>query len=620
MVVTDSLESMPWEPIAELCAAEGFRADIVQVGYEPSNGLPVEWRVSSAASSIGANVAITLPSNSHAGELAVEIQTWKPDALLIHGSIARGAAFDDTVVAAVDIVGRSNIRLYLEGHSVSRIASIRPDETTNPTDQVVIELSTTTSELASNARALFTGRHTSPSGSFQFVLSGASGDTVIPKPKNLMTANAQMRGQSARRLQDKINATFRPQQNTVVARRNIRAIARQAGQDAHKKSAQLLHQLPAHQRAGLMFEFACQAERKGDYDTAITMLERVVFDSPNHPFADAATQMLIAFKASAEVEMARGSKAENVATTISADAEVDLGRELDPAQPIQENRRASFAVNSLMTEPDAAKLAELVRIQKIRPSLFFSPTIRFPVAAFQRRSGRADDALRFYRSQLGGHTDFAWRSAASTELGIDDKKSPILKPLANCTIVSTTPYLDGQFDEPLWNDAKAIELQESKTAPRTTVRITCDQQFLYVAIECAKSLRLDYSPTTTEARKRGADMRATDHVSLRIDCDRYYATFWQFSVGSNGDGHDCLNKNTAWNPVWYIAQAQTDTTWNAEIAIHLNELTNVVPSVGEAWGIDLSRSLPAEPAIHWPASRRSNTSPQDFGLLQFTQQ
>lgn len=619
MVVTNNLESMPWEPIAELCAAEGFRAVIAKIGNEPSNGLPTEWRASAAASSAGANVAIPLPSNSHAGDLAREIQIWQPDALLVHTSVIRDAAIDETVTAAVDIAKRPNIRLNLEGHVVSRIASIQPDETTSRADHMVIELGTTTSELASNARALFSNRHANPSRAFQFVLSGASGATVIPKPKNLMTANAQMRGQAARRLQGKINTTFRPQQNTVVARRNIRAIARQARPDARKQSAQLLHRLPAHERAGLMFEFACQSEREGDYATAITMLERVVFDSPNHPFADVATQMLVAFKASAEVEIASASRAENVATTISADAEVDLAKELDPAQPVQENRRASFAVNSLMSEPDTARLAELVRIQKIRPSLFFSPTIRFPVAAFQRRSGRADDASRFYRSQLGGHTDFAWRSAASTELGIVDKKSPILKPVADCTIVSARPFLDGQFDEPMWSNAKEIELQSAKTTPRTTVRITCDEQFLYIAIECSKSLRMDYAQTTPEARRRDADMSATDHVSLRIDCDRDYATYWQFSVDSNGNGNDCLNENTAWNPIWYIAKAQTDTTWNAEIAIHLDELAEDVPSVGDAWAIDLSRSLPAEQLIHWPSSKTGTTSPQDFGLLQFTQ-
>ncbi|MCA9213707.1 MAG: hypothetical protein KDB27_11605 [Planctomycetales bacterium] len=621
VVVTNDASSLPWEQLAEHTVIDGFRTVVVDFD-EQSTPPETDWQNADAAKAIGISSYVTLREND-VRELANLVRIWRPGALLVHNTNQSTSLYSQ-VASAVDAAKQRDIRLNLRGHDIERIAEFHStDDNPVPTDQVSISLSATTHELASQARARFRDRHFPPPNAMRLYLATNAGPQLVPKTRNLVSAAAQTRGQAARRLEDKINPSFGRDQNSVIQRRNIRAIALRRENSERPNSlnaSQLLHQLPEAERADLLFELASDAERHGEYDSAVAMLQTLLGATPNHETADAAAQMLLILTASAEVELARAKKNLNIATTVTADAEVPLSEELDPATPMQETRQASFAVKNVHDEPTPQdRLAELQKIQKHRPSLYYSPTMRFPVAAFQRRSKFGEEAVRFYQSQLRGVNDFAWRSVASSELGLHDGKSPILKSQIHAAPTDTSPLLDGILDEPMWSNAKPIEIENTNGETQTSVRISFDREFLYVAVEAF----FDPSsgiPKPAEQRQRDVDMANKDHVCLRFDCDRDYATYWTFAVDCQGNAREELNGNVAWDPVWYFANAQGDDRWTIEAAIHLNELTLHSPLEDVAWAIEVSRNASNGDVAHWPASKTSDVLPQDFGLLRFSMQ
>lgn len=627
MVVTSDLRSMPWEQLADLSAIEGFRTVLISLNHIDSNRRQRsdDWRFEQAATSICADTAITLHDDSRAIDFASMIQIWKPDAVLLHGpdNVLRdksdlGSTVQQYVLSAIRMAESKNNRLNLDGHTVKRFARFEGDRSVVLTERLAIGLGTTTFELASRARSVFDSRHRTPASSMTlFLLAESGSSTVVPKPKNLISAASQVKGGPARRLEYKLGDDYRHPQASVLSRRNIRAIANADRVGGVAKSSQLLHQLSAIERSDLMFELACQAERAGDYLTAISMLERIVIDTPNHRLADAAAQLLLAFKASAEVEVITRNEIRGIATTVSADGVAPITEDLIPGEPVQKNRKATFEVPSAQVETVESRLAELTELQKTRPGIFFSPRARFPLAALQRRTNQTEESLRFYRSQLGNQSDFSWRAVAASELGLADKKSPIVKPLIPCQLVDAKPYLDGVFDDSTWGRTRPVTAQRGAAAD-AEFRVAFDDEFLYLAVECPKISAFPYVNVDTTTRGRDVDMHDIDHVRIRIDCDRDYATYWEFSIDCQGNGREQLNDNLTWNPVWYIAKQSDESAWRVEAAIHLDQLCTQPPQLGDAWGIEFARiSTVGAPAL-WPDPKiNPSSAPQDFGLVRF---
>jgi hypothetical protein len=86
-----------------------------------------------------------------------------------------------------------------------------------------------------------------------------------------------------------------------------------------------------------------------------------------------------------------------------------------------------------------------------------------------------------------------------------------------------------------------------------------------------------------------------DHVRLRIDIDRDYATWFEFAWDIQGGVLDQCNDIRIWNPQWYIAFHPTDEAWNAELAIPIKELIedSSIPWDKLPWAFSIQRQRPS---------------------------
>src|SRR5207244_4966944 len=119
----------------------------------------------------------------------------------------------------------------------------------------------------------------------------------------------------------------------------------------------------------------------------------------------------------------------------------------------------------------------------------------------------------------------------------------------------------------------------------TEVRVACDRDFLYLALRCRHAP--DRYAAPVKVRSRDADLRPYDRVSLLLDLDRDYATYFHLQVDQRGCVcEDCwADKN--WNPRWFVALKSEPTYWQIEAAIPMMQLTGDPVTLGNTWAFNV---------------------------------
>ena len=190
-----------------------------------------------------------------------------------------------------------------------------------------------------------------------------------------------------------------------------------------------------------------------------------------------------------------------------------------------------------------------------------------------------------------------WRDCVASEIWLANRtigvKPP--KPFGYCPKAQIKPYLDGKLDDPCWEAAKPLPIRtltgaigEEYAAEAFFVH---DSSHLYIGIRCKH-------PGGTEVplakrRKRDEDLRGHDRVSILIDLDRDYQTYYQLQVDQRGCVCDDCWGDSKWDPTWFAAVESNETEWTAELAIPLLELrrgeTDARKDLGSECGTDDSR-------------------------------
>ena len=174
-----------------------------------------------------------------------------------------------------------------------------------------------------------------------------------------------------------------------------------------------------------------------------------------------------------------------------------------------------------------------------------------------------------------------WAGRMGDELRLvgADKDRPAGRELA-CRFTRTKPFLDGKLDDACWKDAEVAD----------GVRLLCDDQFLYVGVEC-KGMAGDKRP-------RDSDLTDRDRVEVVVDVDRDYTTAFRIAVDAAGSVSDECWGDRGWNPKLFVATAKTADGWAVELAIPLSELTGAKPTPGHPWaaGVAYRKAGDAEPA------------------------
>jgi hypothetical protein len=121
-----------------------------------------------------------------------------------------------------------------------------------------------------------------------------------------------------------------------------------------------------------------------------------------------------------------------------------------------------------------------------------------------------------------------------------------------------------------------------------------------------------------ETRTRDADLRAFDRISLMLDLDRDYQTYFQWQIDQRGAvAEDCWGDRT-WNPRWLVAHKSTTTGWTAELALPLAEITGDAIPLGKAWCLNIVRTLPGRGVQAFSLPADVTPRPEGMGLVIFT--
>jgi hypothetical protein len=306
---------------------------------------------------------------------------------------------------------------------------------------------------------------------------------------------------------------------------------------------------------------------------------------------------------------------------------IDWKKEFKSSELVVKPLLNQFPVVTL-TNPDEQKrwhkqskeFAE--RLKAFGPVVANDPVIDFCIQAANRSAGDFDTAVKWYRDRKSQPNPGPWEKAAAAEYWLAYRQGPPPRPVIECWSAGSRPYLDGEFSDSCWQDIHPVVLEEvvQKTgqAYRTEVRMIHDQEFLYIALSCTHPP--EYHVPPAKVRTRDEDLRSFDRVSLMIDLDRDYSTYFQFQVDQRGCVcEDCWG-DKSWNPKWFVAVRSNKTGWNAEVAIPLNQLTGQRITAGTAWACNVVRILPGRgvQALSTPADVEPR--PEGMGLLLFQQE
>jgi photosystem II stability/assembly factor-like uncharacterized protein len=247
------------------------------------------------------------------------------------------------------------------------------------------------------------------------------------------------------------------------------------------------------------------------------------------------------------------------------------------------------------------------------------PSVQFCVHASQRQLGDAKEAQVFYTAFCSQFPEGPWHDAAAQELWLATGTGEPPRPVAKCRFTGAKPYLDGKFDDPCWQDQKPLVLRDAihETANDypTEAMLSYDEKFLYIALRCKHPHGQGLPPA--KERPRDADLRAYDRVSILLDLDRDYSTYFHLQVDQRGCVcEDCWG-DVRWNPQWFVAIRSEVDGWNIEAAIPLHELTGDPIAKGSAWACNVVRILPGRGIQAWSTPAGIEPRPEGMGLMMF---
>jgi hypothetical protein len=212
-----------------------------------------------------------------------------------------------------------------------------------------------------------------------------------------------------------------------------------------------------------------------------------------------------------------------------------------------------------------------------------------------------------------------WSAAAAAEEWLKDGKGPVPKRVLSVVSAAEKPKLDGRLDDRLWQSAKSASLTgvsiDGNELPATAA-LAFDEEFLYVALSCRKAPQVDYS-ASRDPRPHDSDLSQFDHVSILLDVDRDYATWWELSIDHHGRPAASCFGDTTWNPQWFIAAGGDQDWWTVEAAIPLAELAAAPPKVRDVWAVQVQRVIPRHGVQAFSQPAAVNIRPDGFGLLVF---
>jgi photosystem II stability/assembly factor-like uncharacterized protein len=397
------------------------------------------------------------------------------------------------------------------------------------------------------------------------------------------------------------------------------------------QATEMTRGLPPASSARVLDHLAQRYEASGDLELAAEVRSTLAEKFPDQPLSDAALVWLIRHYTSGEAEFRLGRRTQYSEHTLgagrtprtpeaaAADREVQPVGAVEDAEKFRQGLAVVRSVGERPTVP-ATRAEQALRwgqvLEKRRPALHADPGVRFALATAARRQRNSAQADRILSSLAltGGE---GWSQCAKAELWLANQgEGHCPKKTLACLAAKSKPKLDGHLDDEVWQAAKAVSLRDvsdGNAEPLDSfVAMAYDDEFLYVAISCARTEGRDYT-TDNAVRSRDADLSRRDRVELSLDTDRDYASAFRLAVDHRGWTNERLSSDAAWDPTWYVAAAGDESVWTVEAAIPLVELTAIAPQKQTHWAIGLTRIVPGQQSQSWTLPEGA----EGFGLLRF---
>lgn len=590
------------------------------------------------------------------GQLVLAIRTYRPDVI-----VTDQADGDPLVSEAVREAFRQAgdpkaFPTQLEGlgltvHQPRKLYALSANA---PEAQVRYDLTTLSPRLGASVREFsavplaLVGQSQAPKGRDYRLLAdhlpGADGH------RELMQGIALPPGSDARRALPPIDELSEDEIKAARQRANLWAIA-DAPPSSMTNPERLLAQIgptiadmPLDAGARVAHGLAWQYARKGQWALAREAFLLLVERFPTSPLAIEGYRWLLLHQASSEARrrhemgqfvLVTGTKAgvpgekyvpkEAFTPVTKTQSKVErTAGEVRGVETQTERALAYFGTAEDMRRWHQACLGLEKKLSAFGPLHSNDPAVQFAVQSARRQLGDVKSASEWYREFAANQPDGPWRAAAVAELWLATRAGQPPKSVLTSRPCETRPFLDGKLDDACWKESNAVPLRsatgDTAKAFPTEVRMSHDRDFLYVAVRCGHPDGVKVEPAKVKTRDK--EQRANDRVSVLLDLDRDYSTYFHLQVDATGCVlEDCWGDRT-WDPRWFVAVGREPTGWTVEAAIPRTALTSDHFTPGKAWAANVVRVLPGQgvQAFSLPAEAPEEALRlEGMGLLMFAQ-
>jgi hypothetical protein len=259
------------------------------------------------------------------------------------------------------------------------------------------------------------------------------------------------------------------------------------------------------------------------------------------------------------------------------------------------------------------------RLAGFGPLFASDPATQFCLQASRRNLGEFKEAREWYEKFQTFFGKGTWHDAAAAELWLEHRQGPAPKPAVLCRKAEEKPYLDGKLDDACWQSKPMVlrnAVSDTEKEYATEAWLAYDQEYLYIALRCKHPPGQRVEPV--KRRKHDAqDIGRFDRVSIMLDLDRDYATYFHFQIDQRGCLHEDCWGDAGWDPRWFVAIDSKDDCWQIEAAIPLTELTGDRLRPGTAWAVNVVRILPGRGVQAFSVPADVEPRPEGMGLLIF---
>ncbi len=393
--------------------------------------------------------------------------------------------------------------------------------------------------------------------------------------------------------------------------RQVERIRQMVHSFGHEASApaqlvQLARDLEPTVASGLFLQIADDYLRAGHFDLAANVLLQLLEQFPDEPAAADATLLLVRLYCSSEV-------AHTQRQTLDAARQLRLPPGWRKLSATTEDA-SSPGNNSASRTTEMLDYALFVANSQLQqhPELAKNSPFAFQCAVAARLSGRSQESKSWLTLLKHKRESAGWRTRALVETWLadsSDHEAPL--PTTRCLPTDKPPYLDGILNEPIWQTAEPFSPHSKIKKLKSEIFFAYDAEFCYVAVRCKKIDGAQYQKDN-QPRTYDADLEGHDHVVIRLDADRDYATYFELAIDHRGQTADTCWRDTSWNPRWFVAAGGRTRSWTIEAAIPWAELAAAPPQAGEVWALSARRVIPTQQAM-----ASANSPPEGFRLLIF---